>query len=293
MRYAVSHISTIRYAAPVRLARFNIRLRPARWPRQQVSDYALAIEPLPWTRKDRTGGYIVNEAKLLLRDPITRLQVESRFSVRVEGSGFDYEHGASPTVAQVREEALALPELDALGPANYLFASRIAGPTPEIAQWARAIVSDEMTIVAAGRALMGAIYRQFRYDSTVTVSDTPPIEAFRQRGGVCQDFAHIMIIAARACGIPAAYVSGYLRTLPPPGRPRLVGADAMHAWTSLWCGAELGWIGFDPTNDAFAETDHIFVAMGRDYGDVAPLDGVFLGATRQSLHLSVDVVPLD
>jgi transglutaminase-like putative cysteine protease len=102
-----------------------------------------------------------------------------------------------------------------------------------------------------------------------------------------------MIIAARAHGIPAGYVSGYLRTLPPPGKPRLVGADAMHAWVNLWCGEELGWVGFDPTNDKLADTDHIFLGMGRDYSDVAPLDGTFRGAGGQSMTFSVDVAPLD
>ena len=101
-----------------------------------------------------------------------------------------------------------------------------------------------------------------------------------------------MIIAARAHGIPAAYVSGYLRTLPPPGQERLVGADAMHAWVNLWCGDELGWIGFDPTNDMLADTDHIFIGMGRDYSDVAPLDGTFRGSSEQTMFFSVDVAPL-
>jgi transglutaminase-like putative cysteine protease len=102
-----------------------------------------------------------------------------------------------------------------------------------------------------------------------------------------------MIVAARAYGIPAAYVSGYLRTSPPPGMPRLVGADAMHAWAALWCGETIGWLGFDPTNDILVATDHIFVAMGRDYSDVAPLDGVFRGGSQQSMLFSVDVVPVE
>jgi transglutaminase-like putative cysteine protease len=102
-----------------------------------------------------------------------------------------------------------------------------------------------------------------------------------------------MIVAARAWGVPAAYASGYLRTLPPPGRPRLAGADAMHAWVMLWCGEALGWVGFDPTNDMLARGDHIFVAMGRDYADVAPLDGVFHGGAGQAMELAVDVVPVD
>jgi transglutaminase-like putative cysteine protease len=101
-----------------------------------------------------------------------------------------------------------------------------------------------------------------------------------------------MIIAARAFGVPAAYVSGYLRTTPPPGQPRLVGADAMHAWVNLWCGEELGWVGFDPTNDLLVGAGHIFTAMGRDYADVAPLDGVFHGGEGQRMKVAVDVVPM-
>jgi transglutaminase-like putative cysteine protease len=291
MKYEVSHITRIKYEAPVRLARFNIRLQPAPWPHQKVADYALTVEPLPWTRTDEPGPYIVNESKLLVRDPITRLQVESRFAVSIEPSGIDYATVAAPTVAEVRALALTYPGLTALSPASYLFGSPTAPLEPEIAAWAADVIEDEMTIIAAGRALMHAIHGQFRYDTAATHSDTPPIVAFDQRRGVCQDFAHIMIVAARAFGLPAAYVSGYLRTLPPPGKPRLVGADAMHAWVSLWCGETLGWIGFDPTNDAFAETDHIFIAMGRDYADVAPLDGVFHGSGEQSMVYSVDVTP--
>jgi len=139
---------------------------------------------------------------------------------------------------------------------------------------------------------MQAIHAAFRFDASATRADTSPTDAFRLRQGVCQDFTHVMIVAARAQGIPAAYVSGYLRTLPPPGMPRLVGADAMHAWAALWCGDALGWVGFDPTNAVLAGTDHIFVAMGRDYSDVAPLDGVFHGGDGQSMGVSVDVLPL-
>jgi transglutaminase-like putative cysteine protease len=140
---------------------------------------------------------------------------------------------------------------------------------------------------------MRRIRTEFKYDPKATVISTPLTEVFEKRHGVCQDFAHAMIAGLRGLGLPAAYVSGYLRTIPPPGKPRLVGADAMHAWTSLWCGEELGWVGFDPTNDIFAETDHIFIAMGRDYGDVAPLDGVFHGGSKQTMDYSVDVVRTD
>ena len=130
-----------------------------------------------------------------------------------------------------------------------------------------------------------------RFDPDATEVDTPVATAFAGRHGVCQDFSQIMISGLRSLGIPAAYVSGFLRTLPPPGKPRLEGADAMHAWVNLWCGDQLGWVGFDPTNNILADSSHIFTAMGRDYADVAPLDGVFHGGGGQSMDVAVDVMP--
>lgn len=293
MKYRVNHVTTVQYATAVRLARFNIRLRPAAWPGQTVTDYALLIDPLPWTRTDAEGAYVVNQSKLLLRAPINALRVESRFEVTVAPATIAHAHARSPSVADTRALALTRPTLTATSPASYLFASPIAAPEPEITAWTGEVLNDGMNVLEAGRVLMRAIYERFRYDPDATATDTPPIAAFRQRRGVCQDFAHIMIVAARSWGIPAAYVSGYLRTLPPPGASRLVGADAMHAWVNLWCGDELGWVGFDPTNDLFAETEHIFIAMGRDYSDVAPLDGVFHGGAGQSMDYAVDVLPIE
>lgn len=293
MIYEVRHITTVQYAGMVRLARFNLRLKPAPWQGQVLEDYALLIDPLPWSIQDEPGPFIVNRSRLTVRDPLSRLSIESRFRIAVAAPAFAIESVASPTVEVVRATALEQRDLSALGPASYLYASPIADSVPEIAAWARPWFAPGMTVVEAGRSLMKAIHDEFRYDGDATTSETPPAEAFRQRSGVCQDFAHIMIVAARAQGIPAAYVSGYLRTLPPPGKPRLVGADATHAWVNLWCGEELGWVGFDPTNDVTVGSDHIFTAMGRDYGDVAPLDGVFHGGGGQQMKVSVDVAPVE
>lgn len=292
MRYSVHHITTVEYTAPVRLARFNVRLKPAHWDGQSVSDYSLFIDPRPAQIADGEGGYHVNEAKFTLRDPIQQLHVESAFTVERTPLPQHVFTASGPGLAQLRERAMVKPDLSALSPSSYIFASPIAEPDPDMAAWAGRFLSGEMPVMEAGRALMQAIHEEFAYDSKATRSDTPPIEAFRARHGVCQDFSHVMIIAARAHGIPAAYVSGYLRTLPPPGRERLVGADAMHAWVNLWCGEELGWIGFDPTNNSIADTDHIFIGMGRDYSDVAPLDGTFRGSSGQKMYFSVDVAPL-
>jgi len=123
-------------------------------------------------------------------------------------------------------------------------------------------------------------------------STTTPPMSFALRRGVCQDFAHIMISGLRGIGLPAAYVSGYLRTLPRTDPTRLQGADAMHAWVLLWCGSATGWIGLDPTNAVLASEEHVVLAIGRDYTDVAPMDGVVLGSGGQRIDVSVNVTPV-
>jgi len=138
---------------------------------------------------------------------------------------------------------------------------------------------------------MRRIQRDFVYDAEATTVSTPAAEAFRARRGVCQDFAHIMICGLRGLGLPAAYVSGYLRTTPPPGKPRLEGADATHAWVALWCGERQDWVGFDPTNALLVEDSHIRLATGRDYADVAPISGITLAPGDQALQVAVDVIP--
>ena len=292
MIYSVRHLTEVRYATMVQLARFNLRLKPADWPGQTLHDYKLKVTPRPASFSTQEGGYIVNVSRVALLQPISQLHIESSFRVEIV-PGAELDMTLSPDLATLKSTAVESRDLTKLGPAFYLFPSPVAHAEREIARWAYGIVNDNIDVVSAGNALMAAIYNGFTYDGEATEADTAPIEAFHKRRGVCQDFTHIMIIAARALGIPAAYVSGYLRTIPPPGKERLVGADATHAWVNLWCGEALGWIGFDPTNNVLAQTDHIFTAMGRDYGDVAPLDGVFLGSAGQQMRTSVDVVPLE
>ena len=148
-----------------------------------------------------------------------------------------------------------------------------------------------MTTLAIVRALSDALHRHMAFDAEATTVDTAPAEAFRERRGVCQDFTHIMIAGLRGIGIPARYVSGVLRTDPPPGGERLEGADAMHAWVSAWCGNETGWVEFDPTNAVAAGSDHIVIGYGRDYSDVAPVRGVLRSSGAQKSSQAVDVTP--
>src|SRR5205823_13003833 len=148
-------------------------------------------------------------------------------------------------------------------------------------------------ILAGAADLMRRIRNQFKYDPKSTVISTPLAEVFQTRHGVCQDFAHVMIAALRGLGLPAAYVSGYIRTIPPTGTPRLQGADATHAWVSVWCGGDLGWVGFDPTNDLLVENDHIILAVGRDFSDVSPADGIMVGSRTQTLGVPGAVVAVE
>jgi transglutaminase-like putative cysteine protease len=146
-------------------------------------------------------------------------------------------------------------------------------------------------ILAATLDLTDRIHREFRYDPTATTISTPLEEVLRLRRGVCQDFAHLQIGCLRSLGLAARYVSGYLLTMPPPGQPRLIGSDASHAWLSVYCG-EAGWIEIDPTNNVIPGTSHITLAWGRDYSDVCPINGVFIGGGQHSMSVWVDVLPL-
>ena len=288
MRYRVSHVTRVTYDSPVRLARFNLRLRPAEWPGQVVSGYRLLVDPRPAAVASGSGPFVVNRSHLLIREPLTELVIDSSFDAEVAATAVTA-GDPGPALAGIRADALTVRDLSPLGPASYVFDSPLAGHVGAIAEWAAAAAGGETGAIAFGRALCAATHNHFAYDPGTTDTRTTPAEAFAAARGVCQDFAQVMIVAARALGVPAAYVSGYLRTLPPPGMPRLIGADAMHAWVALWCGEALGRVGFDPTNDRLVDADYIFVGMGRDYSDVAPIDGVFVGGGGQEMDVAVDV----
>jgi transglutaminase-like putative cysteine protease len=193
----------------------------------------------------------------------------------------------------VRAESFASRTLGPDGPAAYLYPTRRTPAAPAITEYARESFARGRPVVEAAADLMTRIRGDFTYDPEATTVSTPVVDAFTARHGVCQDFAHVMISGLKGLGLPAAYVSGYLRTIPPPGKPRLEGSDATHAWVSLWCGDGLGWIGFDPTNALLVQDDHIVLAIGRDYSDVAPIDGIILAPGVQTLTVEVDVIPLD
>ncbi|MBT2186348.1 transglutaminase family protein [Sphingobium nicotianae] len=292
MRYKVSHIIRVDYEPPVRVAHFNLRLMPIDWPGQRVESYKLAIDPLPEKREERAGAYPFNLTRVEILKPVKTLEVRSTFIADVGDAQLDLAV-QTMSIADVAQAALAERDAGLMAPAHYLFPSRLLPLVPEIMAWARPQLPSDADCLTGGLALARAIKSGFVYDTKATEADTPVEDAFSIRRGVCQDFAHVLIVALRSVGLPAAYVSGYLRTYPLPGQPRLVGADAMHAWVALWCGPQRGWVGIDPTNGVLANADHLVVGMGRDYSDISPIDGVFVGGASQKTYNSVDVSPID
>lgn len=292
MLYDVSHRTRFHYSHPVRFTRCNLRLEPVRWDGQELEGYVLEVTPRASLADMRSAGYPANLVRLVVEQAAREVIIESRFRMRVDRAAPDVRDD-DPSVAVVAAAARASSDLSPTGPANYLASSPLIPLEPAITEWAALDVRPDRGIVDLGYALARRIHDEFRYDGNATVTDTPPLEAFNARHGVCQDFAQIMIAGLRAHGLPAAYVSGYLRTIPPPGKPRLVGADATHAWVMLWCGPDRGWLGFDPTNACAMASDHIVTAIGRDYSDVSPIDGVFFGQGAQRSEVEVDVEPVE
>lgn len=198
----------------------------------------------------------------------------------------------SVPLSDLEREIAAHHSVGPRAPHHFTLPSRRIPADPAIAGFARDLAAGCTTVRDLVEQTGRALHRHMTFDPAATTVDTPPAEAFAAARGVCQDFAHIMVGALRTLGVPAAYVAGYLRTDPPPGKPRLTGADAMHAWVRAWGGEEMGWIDYDPTNACFAARDHIDIGFGRDYADVAPVTGMLRLDGNQTGSHSVDIVPL-
>ncbi len=292
MIYRVWHRTTYRYRAEVTFARCVLRLTPRSSAEQTLIASLVTVQPKPADSVQRTGPFGEQTLTVLVDQPHRTLVIEASSRVDVHPPPLQ-PLAATAAWESIREQSFTMAGAGPDDPAVFLYPTRRTPLTAEITDYARSSFSPGRPIAEATAELMTRIHTDFTYDSKATTVSTPPAEAFKARRGVCQDFAHVMISALRGLGLPAAYVSGYLRTVPPPGRPRLAGADATHAWVSAWCGREAGWIGFDPTNDTLVRDDHIVLAIGRDYSDVAPIDGVILAPGEQTLTVEVDVVPED
>jgi transglutaminase-like putative cysteine protease len=290
--YDIRHVTTYSYDSLVSFARCSLRLVPHRGGGQELLSHSVDIKPRPAGRATRQDFFGTETESVLIETPHRVLRIDSRSRVAVSREAPD-RAAESPAWERVRETAFASISLGASAPIGYVFASPLVPILGPVTDYAAASFPPTRGILAGAVDLMHRIRTQFKYDPKATVISTPLQEVFEKRHGVCQDFAHVMIAGLRGLGLPAAYVSGYLRTYPPAGKPRLQGADATHAWVSVWCGEALGWIGFDPTNDLLIATDHIVLAVGRDFSDVSPVDGVIVGSRRQKLAVAVDVIPVE
>ena len=257
---------------------------------QQLVSHTVEIRPRPAERTVRRDFFGTHTESVLIETAHRNLRIDSRSRVSVSRQRARPRHAPSPSWESVRDVAFEAASLGPASPVGYVFASSLVPVQPPVTAYAAASFPPGGGIVTGAVDLMHRIRHDFKYDPKATVISTPLREVFEKRHGVCQDFAHVMIAGLRGLGLPAAYVSGYLRTIPPPGKPRLQGADATHAWVSVWCGAEIGWVGFDPTNDLLVENDHIILAIGRDFSDVSPVDGIIVGSRKQKLAVAVDVL---
>ncbi len=291
MIYDIRQTTTYSYASPVAYAHHVLRLMPINRARQRVHAAALEILPVPVERREGLDFFGNHLTWIGLDEPHDSLAIKVAARVAVEAS---VEPSASDTPCweAVREAVIMTDDIGPGSPAHFLFPSPLVSLDPGIAEYARESFIAERPVLDGAIDLMRRIKADFVYDTGATTVTTTPAASFALRRGVCQDFAHIMISGLRGIGLPAAYVSGYLRTVPREGQPRLEGADAMHAWVMVWCGAVAGWRGLDPTNALLVGEDHILLAIGRDYSDIAPVAGVVFASGGQRLATSVDVVPV-
>lgn len=289
MRYDIRLTIDYRYQVASDHVRNVLRLLPSDGPNQRVTSRLLTIVPPPDERRDDQDFFGNATTSVVWHEPIDKITLRLRAEAeRIAAPSADLSPGWATIAADLPGSGIG-----PAAPLHFLAPSPRIAPDPGITAFTRAALRPDHSARAAVEAVGRALHKAMTYDAEATDVTTTPLQAFTLRRGVCQDFAQIMIAGLRAVGLPAAYVSGFLRTYPPEGQPRLEGVDAMHAWVAVWCGAAQGWVEYDPTNAQWAGEDYITVAMGRDYADVAPVKGAIRTAGGQDSKQAVDVIPLD
>jgi len=290
MIYRIVHRSTYKYRYPVSVGNHVACLKPRDLPNIQSTKSEIRIQPHPATCTERVDYFGNRLCFFTVQEPHKELVVEGLSEVVIAHDGTPWPQHALPW----EEVVLLLPTDQSqagLEAYQFEFESPRIRIRPEFAAYALQSFTPRRPMPEALLDLTARIHKDFRFDSKSTNVRTPAEEVFRKRRGVCQDFAHVQIACLRSLNLAARYVSGYLRTYPPPGRPRLVGADASHAWVSAYCPGS-GWLDVDPTNDVIPSDGHVTLAWGRDYGDVSPLHGLVLGGGDHTLKVAVDMQPL-
>ncbi|MGZ0712132.1 transglutaminase family protein (plasmid) [Coraliomargarita sp. W4R53] len=292
MKYVLSHSTEYRYDKQVRNSLGVHHLRPRSLPWQEVASHKVILDPVPsdTTRDVDYYGNAVTYYHLL--EPHTRLEIAATSEVSVTAPFYD-------EAALVMPWENARPLLGDTGPhgwsaTEFALESPRVKHTAEAADYGAESLTPGRALGEAATDLMQRIYRDFDYDTKATTVTSTVADAMRKRAGVCQDFAHVALACLRSHGLAARYVSGYLATQPPPGKERVFGADASHAWLAVWLPGSNEWLAIDPTNNQWANDRYITVAWGRDYGDVAPVRGIIWSkAKRSTLKVSVDVAPVE
>lgn len=288
--YSVVHETHYAYESRVAVAQQLLHLTPRELPWQDLRSHRVVVDPVPsetTEHQDYFGNAVLHA---VIDSPHDELTVRAESVVTVAPRTGGKVPPGSPAWEAVRDSLKAASDRAMLEAAEFLFES------PHI-RMSAGLVDFVTPCFPAGRPFLEGvwelnrrIHRDFAFDNSATSVSTPIAKVLELRRGVCQDFAHLMTGCLRAIGLPARYVSGYILTTPPPGHVKLVGADASHAWVSVFCPGT-GWVDFDPTNDLVVDDEHITLAWGRDFSDVAPMRGVILGGGEQELEVHVTVMP--
>ncbi|MFG6204628.1 transglutaminase family protein [Pseudomonas retamae] len=293
-RYQIFHDTCYHYDSPVSLAQQLAHLWPRECAWQRCTEQQLLISPEPTARRDEQDVFGNPLTRLAFERPHDQLQVGARLTVEVLARPV-LDFNQSPAWESTRDaltySSQPLPA-DVLEACRYRFQSPYVHLKRSFVEFSHSCFPPGRPLLLGVQDLMEKIFSEFTFDAEATQVATPLVEVLERRRGVCQDFAHLMLACVRSRGLAARYVSGYLLTQPPPGQPRLIGADASHAWVSVFCPV-LGWVDFDPTNNVQPALEHITLAWGRDFSDVSPLRGVILGGGNHDPEVSVTVMPLD
>jgi transglutaminase-like putative cysteine protease len=291
MIYQITHTSTYDYRDPVSVSHHILRLSPRPLSHQRCLRHEVVTYPIPTITAAHTDYFGNAVTFVTIEGAHRQLVVTSSSSVSVLERRVP-PPSETPAWETVREFCRGRQIGPALDASEFIFDSPLIRTGEGFADYAAPSFTRNRPILDAVLDLTRRIHDDFKFDATATTLSTPLDTVFRERRGVCQDFAHLQIACLRSLGLPARYVSGYLETDPPPGSPRLEGADASHAWVAFY-GHGIGWIDVDPTNNLIPTTRHITAAWGRDYGDVSPVRGVILGSGDHEVKVAVDVVPTE